>query len=211
MKFRSFSASLIGLIGSLIATQALAHHASDGQAPMNFLQGLVSGLAHPVIGVDHLAFLLVMGVAAAFTKNPRLAPLVFVASSIIGCLLIVAGAQLPWLEIGVTATVVFGGVMILSGRQYSPTVYVVFFAIAGILHGGAYGAAILGTQMEPLLAYLAGFASIQYAIAVTVAMIAGKVSKFQSPASLYPRLAGGILTGIGLVFLIQSIEAVLVA
>ena len=37
---------------------AFAHHAMDGQMPTSFAQGLLSGLAHPVIGPDHLAFII---------------------------------------------------------------------------------------------------------------------------------------------------------
>jgi urease accessory protein len=36
--------------------------------PTTFLDGLLSGLQHPALGLDHLAFIVVLGVAAAFTR-----------------------------------------------------------------------------------------------------------------------------------------------
>ena len=42
---------------------AQAHHMMGGRTPSTFTEGLLSGLGHPVIGIDHLAFILAMGVA----------------------------------------------------------------------------------------------------------------------------------------------------
>ena len=39
----------------VIAQPAWAHHPMGGTLPQTFLQGLLSGFGHPVIGVDHLA------------------------------------------------------------------------------------------------------------------------------------------------------------
>ncbi|PKO63289.1 MAG: urease accessory protein UreJ, partial [Betaproteobacteria bacterium HGW-Betaproteobacteria-17] len=38
------------------STSALAHHPMGGMTPQTLSQGLLSGLGHPVIGLDHLAF-----------------------------------------------------------------------------------------------------------------------------------------------------------
>jgi urease accessory protein len=45
-KTRLLALTLAGLVA---ATPALAHHAMDGQTPSTFVQGLLSGLGHPVI------------------------------------------------------------------------------------------------------------------------------------------------------------------
>jgi urease accessory protein len=52
---------------------AEAHHAMGGTTPQTLAQGLLSGLAHPVIGLDHLAFTLAAGLLAA-RLAPPLAP-----------------------------------------------------------------------------------------------------------------------------------------
>ena len=53
---------LAATIASVAA--AHAHHVMGGQTPATFVQGLLSGFGHPIIGIDHLAFIVAMGVAA---------------------------------------------------------------------------------------------------------------------------------------------------
>src|SRR5262249_29863369 len=48
---------------SLFTTSAFAHHVMGGKTPSTFVEGLLSGTGHPVIGPDHLAFLLAIGIA----------------------------------------------------------------------------------------------------------------------------------------------------
>ena len=50
---------------------AEAHHAMGGTTPQTLAQGLLSGLAHPVIGLDHLAFTVAAGLLAARLGPPR--------------------------------------------------------------------------------------------------------------------------------------------
>src|SRR5215510_12231222 len=38
---------------SLFATSAFAHHVMGGKTPSTFVEGLLSGVGHPVIGPDH--------------------------------------------------------------------------------------------------------------------------------------------------------------
>ena len=46
------------VIGFFSAAQkAMAHHAMGGRMPANFFEGFISGLAHPIIGLDHFAFI----------------------------------------------------------------------------------------------------------------------------------------------------------
>jgi urease accessory protein len=210
MKPKNTTALIMGLVSFLMASQSYAHHVSGGEVPISFVDGLLSGLAHPVIGIDHLAFLVLMGAAAIFTPRPLLTPLAFILSTIIGCLLVAAGIQFPGIEIGVTVSVVVGGIMVLSGRKYSSALYVGLFSAAGVLHGGAYGAAIIGAQMQPLFAYLIGFACIQYTISVGVGMLMTRAWANQTVTSIHPRLAGALAAGIGVALLIENIEAALV-
>nr|MDJ0600449.1 HupE/UreJ family protein [Crocosphaera sp.] len=59
----SLKASVIlTVIGLLILAQpATAHHPFGGQTPSNFFEGFLSGLGHPIIGLDHFAFILASG------------------------------------------------------------------------------------------------------------------------------------------------------
>jgi len=150
----------------LASTPAFAHHAMGGATPQTLVQGLLSGLAHPVIGLDHLAFLVVaMLLACALKGTARfLVPLVFVGATLGGTAMHVGAANIPLSETLVAMSVIIAGVLALTRRNPGALALSVIFAASGILHGYAYGESIVGAETTPLLAYLAGFAAIQYGI-----------------------------------------------
>ena len=209
MKRHSFVPGIVGVVASIHATQGFAHHVLDGDTPSNFFEGLLSGVAHPVIGVDHLAFLIAMGIAAAFMPRSLVTPLVFVISTVVGCLLSVAGVIFPVSEIVITASVVVVGAMVLSGHRFPAMLYIGLFAAGGVFHGWAYGGAIVGAEATPLLAYLLGFACIQYVIAVIAGTVVKRVWHATDTRALHPRLVGALVAGVGLAFLIENIEGLI--
>jgi urease accessory protein len=98
----------------------------------------------------------------------------------------------------------------MSGRALSLGLVAVLFALAGLFHGHAYGEAIFGAEQTPLMAYLAGFCAIQLAIAA-VFMIAGRAMAMGAAAMATPaRLAGAVIAGVGLTFLVQNVESVVI-
>ena len=48
-----------------LAAPAYAHHPMGGTTPTTFTEGLLSGFGHPVLGLDHLAALVVVGLLAS--------------------------------------------------------------------------------------------------------------------------------------------------
>jgi len=206
---RITKSAALALIAGLIATPALAHHPMGGTVPETLWHGLLSGLGHPIIGVDHLAFVIAVGLAAAFTPRRFVTPLAFIAATIAGCLLAYGGIALPLVEIVVTGSVVLVGALVLSGRNVPGLAYAAIFAAAGLFHGGAYGEAIIGAETTPLLSYLAGFAAIQYAIACAAMWLTRSLWKADTARALQPRLAGAVAAGIGAAFLIENLEGLI--
>lgn len=51
----------IFILEILISSPASAHHPLDGRLPANLFEGIMSGFGHPVIGFDHLAFVIASG------------------------------------------------------------------------------------------------------------------------------------------------------
>lgn len=155
---------------SLLASSstAFAHHAMDGQTPQTFGQGLLSGLAHPVIGLDHLAFLVVAALLACTLKGRArfLAPLAFVGATVAGTVLHLGAANIPMSETLVALSVVLGAALAMTRGSIGAFGVTALFAVSGVLHGYAYGESIVGAESTPLLAYLVGFAAIQYALIV---------------------------------------------
>lgn len=186
------------------ATPALAHHPLGGEAPQSMWHGLISGLAHPVIGLDHLAFIVLVGLAAAGASRIVTGPAAFIAATLIGTVLHVSGVVLPlaWVVIGV-ATLVLAGLLI-AGRQVSGPLALAGFAFAGLFHGWSYGAAVIGSTPMPIVAYLAGFGLIQFSISGGVALAARGLTAETQPW-MQPRVAAAVCAGVGLAFF--AIEA----
>ncbi|MGZ5836895.1 MAG: HupE/UreJ family protein, partial [Xanthobacteraceae bacterium] len=63
MNFRLKRPALLVLSGlaAILAQPALAHHVMGGAMSANWWQGLLSGLGHPVIGLDHFAAIVAAG------------------------------------------------------------------------------------------------------------------------------------------------------
>ena len=152
------------LLLGLLASAAQAHHAMGGETPGTWLQGLLSGLAHPVIGWDHLLFLLG---AAALTAAARLhhdaARLllgVFVLAGVVGTLLRARGVALPAAGLALAATLLALAVGLIRVRL-GASLAELLALIGGLAQGYAYGEAIVGAERSPLLAYLLGLALVQ--------------------------------------------------
>jgi urease accessory protein len=152
--------------GLLAAAPALAHHPMGGMTPETMTQGLLSGLGHPIIGIDHFAFLVVAALLAfTVTGAARwLLPAAFIVGTAAGALIHVQALGIPAAELLVAASVLAGGALIVSGRTLGAGALALLLAGAGIFHGYAYGEAIVGADQAVLGSYLAGFALIQYAV-----------------------------------------------
>lgn len=197
--FRGALGAATGLL--LVASSpAFAHHAMGGMTPQTFGQGLLSGLAHPVIGLDHLAFLVVaMLLASVLHGSARfLVPLAFIGATVAGTVLHLGAANIPMSETLVALSVVIGGVLALTRSHPGAFALSAIFAVSGILHGYAYGESIVGAETTPLLAYLAGFAAIQYALIIGGVLALGKLAARSEKALMLTARIGSVaalLTG----------------
>jgi urease accessory protein len=202
-------AKIVGLVwlGLMLAIKpATAHHAMGGRTPANFFEGFLSGLAHPVIGLDHLAFVVAIGLIAAGRSRGAFIPAAFLLAAMAGTGIHVLSIDLPAVEIVIATSVIALGGMLALEKHPNFTALAVLVTIAGLFHGYAYGEAIVGAEMTPLVAYLAGFILIQYAIAM-LALEIGKVALSKAannPISLI-RFSGSAICLIGVVFLAGSI------
>src|SRR5688572_14982604 len=96
----------------VFATPAFAHHAMGEKLPSTFGEGLLSGLAHPVIGLDHLAFIVAAGVVAGVAGLGLWMPVVFVAASILGVFAHMQAINVPGAEMLIALSVIGIGVLL---------------------------------------------------------------------------------------------------
>lgn len=196
-------AGAVGLVtvAALGATPAGAHHAMDGKLPETFFQGLLSGLGHPVIGPDHLAFIVAIGIAAALLRDGRALIAAFVAASIGGVLIHLARIGLPLVEPIVATTVVIAGASIAVGRSVGQPAWIGLALLAGLFHGYAFGESIVGAETTVVGAYLVGLAIIMALIAAGVMTFARLVLTPTAAETTRLRTAGAMLGCIGVVML----------
>ena len=189
-----------------IPQPAYAHHAIGGKTPVNLFEGFLSGLAHPVIGLDHLAFVVAIGLLAVGQRRGALIPAGFVVAAMLGTVIHVFQIDLPAAEVAIAVSVIIFGAMLVWRDRPHWLITLGLGAIAGLFHGYAYGEAIIGAQMFPLFAYLLGFTLIQYGVAL-VAFLVGNLA-LQKSANSSPswlRLSGLAICAIGVVFLTSSV------
>lgn len=202
-----FIALLLTVGGLGISGPVLAHHAMDGQLPGTFFEGLLSGFGHPVIGLDHLAFVIAMGLLAIGQPGRYWIPGAFVAATVAGSVLHLFSFDLPVAELAIALSLIAAGLLLLARYKLPVQALAGLAALAGVFHGYAYGESIIGAEATPLLAYLAGFSIIQYAIAL-LAMWLGTSTLVQirsnRPATAV-RFSGTAICAIGLVFLYAQI------
>ena len=206
---RSVSRLLGAAAAFIFATvPTLAHHAMGGETPTTVLEGLVTGVAHPVIGLDHLAFTVAVGLLVALAGAPLYVPLLFVGGTLLGCVAFLAGISLEITEWLILLSVLGLGLAVAAGHRRVRPLELALFALAGLFHGMAYANGIIGAEAAPLFAYLIGFAAIQAAIAVGVALLFRAI--WQSERLALPaRLAGAAVAGVGFTFAFEAVESLI--
>jgi len=194
--------AVTGLVFISTAQQVLAHHALGGRIPTNFFEGFLSGLAHPVIGIDHLAFVVAIGLIAVGQIGGALIPAGFLLAALIGTGIHLLSLDLPGAEIVIALSVIAFGAMLAIPSKPNTATLTILSAIAGLFHGYAYGEAIIGAGMMPLVAYLLGFTVIQYVVAMLARSVGNRIMQTTATKSRQVmRLCGLAIGSVGIVFI----------
>jgi urease accessory protein len=203
---RAASSAGLAIAMLVAASPAYAHHATGGRTPSTALEGFLSGLAHPVLGLDHFAFVVAVGLVAALYAKGALVPILFAAAALLGTGWHLLAPDVPGPEIAISLSILIVGFVLARGKS-SPLVAVgALAAVAGLFHGYAYGESIVGATMKPLFAYLAGFTVIQAAISLASFRIGcASLGEAAGGRSLAFRIAGVVVSGVGALFLTSSL------
>lgn len=141
----------------LLPGQAQAHHLMHLlHLQPTPLSGLISGLAHPVLGPDHLLFLVALSLVGLRHRSRWMLGLLVtgLAGSLLGLVL----PGLPGAEALVSFTLVLVA-LVLSGRLDQRLLIPAFG-----LHGYVLSASVLGWSAGPIAAYLVGLVLSQGAL-----------------------------------------------
>ncbi|HVL76352.1 MAG TPA: HupE/UreJ family protein [Noviherbaspirillum sp.] len=122
-------------LAALLATASAHAHPGHGE-------GVVSGLLHPLLGIDHLLAILATGIWAsqASLAGQRLLPASFVGAMGLAALAGLAGMPLQALEPGIAGSVLLVGLLIAFRVQMAPAAGALAVAVFAAFHGYAHGA-----------------------------------------------------------------------
>ncbi|MBW4462165.1 MAG: HupE/UreJ family protein [Nodosilinea sp. WJT8-NPBG4] len=196
---------VIGISALLgIAFPAYAHHPSGGAISATFMEGFWSGLGHPIIGFDHLVFVISVGLLASTVARGFWVPVVFVSTALVGTGIHLMLVDMPMVEIIISASVLVSVILLAKLEKPNTAIIGILAGVAGLFHGYVYGEAIIGATAVPLAAYLAGFTLIQAIISLIAFKIATKVMKSSVSYPDFLRLAGYVAVGAGMAFMTAS-------
>jgi urease accessory protein len=187
-----------------IAIPAYAHHPSGGELSATFLEGFLSGLGHPIVGFDHLIFVVSVGLLASTVARGYWIPLSFISTALVGTGLHLMLIDMPMVEVIISASVIVSGIFLAKLEKPDTAILVVLAGVAGLFHGYAYGEAIIGATAVPLAAYLLGFTLIQAIIALSAYKVAVIIKQSSIARPNFLRFAGYIAIGSGMTFLSSS-------
>lgn len=195
MNARRLAGTSAFLATLMLGAPALAHQGQAG--------GFLTGLAHPVSGLDHIAAMVAVGLWGAQLGRPALwlLPVAFPMVMAFGAFLALVGIAIPGVEVGVAASAVLLGLMVLLEASPPLPVSVLMVSVFAIFHGHAHGAELPANQSG--LAYSAGFVICTGLLHATGIAI-GAIHRWRAGA-LAVRLLGGIIMSGGLYFLWRTV------
>lgn len=175
------------LLSAALATTAFAAQAHTGHGTSS----LVEGLVHP-FGPDHLLAMLAVGVwsvSALPAGKAWQGPVTFLLALVVSASLGMLGLTVPYLEHGVSLSVVlFGAMLVLATKPVSPALGLGLIALAASLHGLAHGSE---TPESGFAGYAVGF------LVTTAALHLGGVAIGLSIQRLFAERRGLALGSLG--------------
>ncbi|BAY33554.1 hydrogenase accessory protein [Nostoc carneum NIES-2107] len=172
------------------------------QSISNSWEGLLWGIANPVVSLNSLASILAIGFLCAGMNRGALLAASFLSASVFGTVIHLFYANLVGAEIGIAASTIAIGAMLIMSIQPNWLLLSVLGAIAGLFHGYAGAESIINTEIMPLVIYILGVTVTQCAV-------------IMSAKKTYPMLLNKIgfvglaICAIGMPFLGNAIYSVM--
>lgn len=188
------------LTAALLISVAPAAFAHSDAAGSGFAGGFVSGFLHPILGWDHVAAMVAVGLWGAFLGAPAIwvLPVVFPMVMAFGAMLGILGMPLPFVEVGIAASAIVIGLLIAAAMRLPLAAAAVIVGAFAIFHGHAHGTE-LPYSVSPF-AYASGFViatGLMHLIGIAFGLLV------ESPKGrIAVRTAGGVIAAAGGLFLV---------
>ena len=176
-----------------LAGPALAH-SGDGYGG-----GFIAGFTHPILGWDHVAAMVAVGLWGAFLGAPAIwiLPVVFPLVMAFGAVAGILGIPVPAVETGIALSAVVLGLMIVFTVKPPIWVAAVIVGAFAIFHGYAHGTELPATVNA--FAYAVGFV-ISTGLLHLIGIAFGLLVKWPA-GRVAVRGAGGVISLAGIAFL----------
>jgi urease accessory protein len=167
--------------------------------------GLVSGLLHPLTGMDHLIAMVAVGIWGAQLGAPAIwvLPITFPLVMALGGVMGVLHIPLPMPEVAIALSALVLGVAVALRLRLPFVAAAVVVAVFAVFHGHAHGAELPGSANP--LAYGVGFVvatGLLHLCGITI----GTLTRWPAGARLLQGL-GVLIAALGCYFLAQSLGA----
>ncbi len=189
---------MLSLLASLFLPGPVLAHVGPDQ-----LGGLLTGLGHPVSGLDHVLAMVAVGLWGAQLATPAIwmLPVAFPMMMAVGGLLGLLGLPLPAVEVGIAlSAVALGGLVLARARPPLAVVLAIVGAFA-LFHGHAHGTEL--PVGESAVLYSLGFV-ISTGLLHVGGIAIGLVERWPVGGVLL-RLAGLVVLLGGLYFLLRAV------
>lgn len=185
-----FAAALVVLTTTVPAIA----HSGDGYGG-----GFVAGFTHPILGWDHVAAMVAVGLWGAFLGAPAIwiLPIVFPLVMALGAVAGIVGIPVPAVEAGIALSAVVLGLMIAFAAKPPIGLAAVIVGAFAIFHGYAHGTELPATVNA--FAYAVGFV-ISTGLLHMLGIAFGLLVKWPA-GRLAVRGAGGLISLAGVAFL----------
>lgn len=187
---RSALPALVAIL-LVLASPAAAHEAAGGG-------GFATGFLHPILGWDHVAAMVAVGLWGAFLGAPAIwaLPVAFPVVMALGGALAVAGLPFPAVELGIASSAMVIGVAVAMALRPPLIVSAVIVGFFALFHGHAHGAEM--PEAASPVAYAVGFVlgtGLLHLAGIALGLLAENRA-----GRLAVRAGGGVIAVVGLVF-----------
>lgn len=184
----------------LAAALAIAPATAFAHTGVGETHGFMHGFMHPVGGLDHVLAMVAVGLFAAMLGGRALwlVPAAFVAMMGVGGLIGINGIELPFVELGIAASVIVIGAAVALRLNTPTAVAMTLVGFFATFHGHAHGAEMPVDASG--LNYAIGFmlaTALLHAAGIGLAITTGRLA---SRSDLLVRAGGGAmaLAGVGI-------------
>ena len=190
------------IAGTMVGFAILSSHVAEAHEA-HAADGFISGLTHPLYGLDHVIAMVAVGLWGGQLKKPAiwLLPVTFPVVMAIGGMFGSRGIPLPYVEVGIAASAIVLGIMIAASLKPPLWVAALIVGAFAVFHGHAHGTEL--PEAAAPLSYSVGFV-VSTGLLHLIGIAFGLLVDWEWGEKVV-RAGGGVIACIGIFFLVSAV------